>query len=78
MRAVTAAVIRASDKSETATQDAAAEADRAMAWLKQAVAAGYNDAEHMKTDADLDALRDREDFQKLLADLEANKEKEKK
>jgi hypothetical protein len=47
------------------------DADRAMAWLKKAVAVGYSDAAHMKKDADLDLLRDREDFQKLLADLEA-------
>ena len=70
--------IRASDKSETAAKDAAAEADRAMAWLKQAVAAGFKDADLMKPDKDLDALRDREDFQKLLADLEADQEKQKR
>ena len=44
-----------------------------MAWLKQAVAAGCSDAQHIKQDADLDALRDREDFQKLVAELEAKK-----
>jgi hypothetical protein len=77
-RAVTATVIRASNKSETAAQEAAAEANRAMAWLKQAVAAGYRDAEHMKGDDDLFPLRDREDFQKLLADLQAGNEKGKK
>src|SRR5439155_4078489 len=47
-----------------------AEADRAMAWLQQAIAAGYMDAAHMKKDKDLDALRDREDFKKLLTELE--------
>jgi serine/threonine protein kinase/tetratricopeptide (TPR) repeat protein len=78
MRAVTAAVIRASDKSAAGVRDAAAEADRAMAWLKQAVAAGYKDAAHLKEDKDLDALRDREDFRKLLADLQAGQENEKK
>jgi len=71
MRAVTAAVLRVSDKSEAAAKDGAAAADRAMAWLKQGVAAGYNDAVHMKKDTDLDALRDREDFKKLMAELEA-------
>jgi tetratricopeptide (TPR) repeat protein len=45
-------------------------ADRAMAVLKQAVAKGYKDAGHMKKDSDLDPLRSREDFQKLLAELE--------
>jgi serine/threonine protein kinase/tetratricopeptide (TPR) repeat protein len=77
MRAVTAAVIRASDKSKTTAQEAIAEADRAMVWLKQAVAAGYRDAAHMIEDKDLDALRGREDFKKLLAGLQESKEKEK-
>src|SRR5260370_13793962 len=72
MRAVTAAVLRGTDlKSVLQTKEGAAEADRAMAWLTQAVAAGYKDAAHMKRDTDLDALRDRPDFQKLLAGLEA-------
>jgi serine/threonine protein kinase/tetratricopeptide (TPR) repeat protein len=78
MRAVTAAVLRANDPSATAARAAAAEVDRAMAWLKQAVAAGYSDVENLKTDKDLDFLRDRQDFQRLLADLEANKQKDKK
>jgi serine/threonine protein kinase/tetratricopeptide (TPR) repeat protein len=78
IRAVAAAVIRAGNKSEIAARDATAEADRAMAGLKQAVAAGYRDGEHMQKDSDLDALRDREDFKKLVADLRASKAKEKK
>ena len=32
--------------------------------------AGYKDAAHMKKDSDLDPLRAREDFKKLLAELE--------
>jgi serine/threonine protein kinase len=48
-------------------------ADEAMAILKQAVAKGYKDAEHMKTHDDLKALRPRDDFKKLLAELEAGK-----
>lgn len=43
-----------------------------MAWLKQAVAGGYKDVAHMKMDKDLDALRQREDFNDLLAGLEAS------
>jgi hypothetical protein len=78
MRAVTAAVVRASDKSESATRAAAAEADQAMAWLKQAVAAGYSNIENMKTDKDLDSLRERMDFRRLLAALEANRQKDKR
>ena len=45
-------------------------ADRALATLRQAVQNGYKDAAHMKKDTDLDPLRSRPDFQKLLADLE--------
>ena len=65
-RAVTAAVL-AAGKSPDAASQSAVEADRSMAWLKKAVAAGYKDAAHMKQDRDLDALRSRTDFQKLLA-----------
>ena len=49
-----------------------------MAWLHKAVAAGFKDAEQMKKDGDFDALRDRPDFQKLLAGLEAGKVNDKK
>jgi serine/threonine protein kinase/Flp pilus assembly protein TadD len=66
-RAITAAVLRATDQSERA---AAAEADRAMPWLKKAVAAGYTDAEQLKKDPDLSALRGRADFRKLVAERE--------
>jgi serine/threonine protein kinase/tetratricopeptide (TPR) repeat protein len=68
-RAVTAAVIRGR-KSDSAAKEASAETDQAMAYLKQAVAAGYKDAVHMKQDKDLEALRNRDDFKKLVADLE--------
>jgi serine/threonine protein kinase/tetratricopeptide (TPR) repeat protein len=71
MRAVTAAVLRGTEfKSVLQAEQADAEADRAMAWLKQAVAAGYKNVAHMKQDWDLDALRDRADFTKLLTRLE--------
>jgi serine/threonine protein kinase/tetratricopeptide (TPR) repeat protein len=66
-RAVTAAVLRAQERSEKGVKDAAAEADRAMAWLTQAVAAGYKHLANIKTDSNLDALREREDFKKLSA-----------
>jgi tetratricopeptide (TPR) repeat protein len=46
-------------------------ADAAMELLQKAVKAGFKDAAHMRTDADLASLREREDFKKLLADLEA-------
>ncbi len=45
-------------------------ADRAMELLTLARAAGYKDAAHMKKDSDLDPLRSRDDFKKLLADLD--------
>ncbi len=44
--------------------------DRAMELLHKAVRAGYKDAAHMKKDNDLDLLRDRSDFKKLLAELQ--------
>jgi tetratricopeptide (TPR) repeat protein len=77
MRAVTAAVLRAADPSPAGAKQADAEAEQAMAWLKKAVAVGYKDAAHMEKDKDLDALRDREDFKKLLAELAAGSAKQK-
>jgi eukaryotic-like serine/threonine-protein kinase len=68
-RAVTAAVGLAAQKSPPSAQEARADADRAVAWLKQAIAAGYDNLALMQGDSDLDALRDRADFQKLLAEL---------
>jgi tetratricopeptide (TPR) repeat protein len=65
--AVAASVLRACNKLD----DAAREAESAMAWLKRAIAAGYHDALLIKGDTDLASLRDRDDFQKVLADLEA-------
>jgi tetratricopeptide (TPR) repeat protein len=74
MRAVTAAVLRATDKSSEGSKRAGAEADRAMAWLKQAVAAGYKNAAHLKQDRDLDALRDRADFVKLVTSSDGTRD----
>ncbi len=50
-------------------------ADRAMELLHKAVKAGYKDAAHMAKDKDLDVLRGREDFKKLLESLAKEKEK---
>jgi tetratricopeptide (TPR) repeat protein len=66
LRAVTAAVTRAADPSGAGGKQADAEADRALAWLRQAVAAGYRNAAQMKGDSNLDALRGRADFTKLV------------
>ena len=72
-RAVTAGFLRADDAdSPDAGEQADAEADKAMIWLTKAVAAGYDTPRHlahMTRDRDLDALRDRDDFHRLLAEL---------
>jgi hypothetical protein len=75
MRAAAAAALRAADPSPEAAKQADTEADRAMIWLKHAVTAGYKDVAHLKTASELDALRDRQDFKKLVADLEAGSTK---
>jgi hypothetical protein len=46
-----------------------AAASEAIQALKAAVAAGWNDARHTSHDPDLAALRDRDDFRRLLAEL---------
>jgi hypothetical protein len=45
--------------------------DRALAALRQAIDRGYKDLAKMTKDTDLEPLRARADFQKLLAELEA-------
>jgi tetratricopeptide (TPR) repeat protein len=55
--------------SDSAKKDSAAR--RALALLRQAVARGWKDAEQMKKDDNLKALRGRADFTKLVAGLEA-------
>lgn len=49
--------------------EARADAERAMAWLTKAVAAGFRDREHIEADADLAALRGRPDFRQLVGSL---------
>jgi len=61
------------DGGEENAKQSDAEADLAMKWLKEAVARGYNNVAHIKKDADLDVLRNRDDFKKLVADLESVK-----
>jgi tetratricopeptide (TPR) repeat protein/tRNA A-37 threonylcarbamoyl transferase component Bud32 len=72
-RAVTARVLRATDMSPETLKQADAEADQAMAWLRHAVTAGYANLKNLRQDTDLDALRDRADFQRLVTELEAGK-----
>jgi hypothetical protein len=50
--------------------DAAAFADHAVASLRDAIRTGWGLTDELK-EADFDAIRGREDFQKLLAELEA-------
>ena len=72
-RAMTAAVIQ-QDSTTSADEIfklATVESERAMTLLKQAVGAGYKNVQQIKQDNFLDALRNRDDFKKLLADLEA-------
>jgi tetratricopeptide (TPR) repeat protein len=59
-------------------EKAQAYADRALATLRQAVQNGYQDIANMKSDTDLDPLRVRPEFQKLLKDLEARPKAERK
>jgi len=69
-RAVAAAVqttTPASDAARLAKDDA----DRAIVWLTRAIAAGYKDRAHLEKDKDLDAVRGRGEFQKLLVSLPA-------
>ena len=46
------------------------DAQQAMDFLRKAVAKGYGNVAHLKEDKDLDSLRSREDFRKLVAELE--------
>jgi tetratricopeptide (TPR) repeat protein len=66
-------LVQKDDQLDAAQRQAAVKfyGDQALAMLRAAVAQGYKDAEHMKQDKDLDAVREREDFKKLLAQLEA-------
>jgi hypothetical protein len=50
-------------------------ADRALDFLRQAVAEGYQETSWLKGDPDLASLRSREDFQKLVRDLERKSRK---
>ncbi|MBA4063731.1 MAG: hypothetical protein C0501_08460 [Isosphaera sp.] len=49
--------------------EAAADADRAVGWLRKAVDAGWRSRAHTEADQDLEFLRGRDDFRKLVASL---------
>ncbi len=58
------------DGAGVSAADGKAEADQAMALLRKAVGMGYRDAGAFRIESALDPLREREDFKKLLAELE--------
>ena len=51
-------------------------ADRSMALLHKATQYGFKDTTRMKQDKDLVALREREDFKKLLVEVEGKSKKQ--
>ena len=55
------------DKSDMKEQYAV----QAIELLRQAAAGGFKDVDHMKKDSDLDALRQRDDFKKFVAELQS-------
>jgi tetratricopeptide (TPR) repeat protein len=70
-----ALIVEEDDKLDGPKRQAEAEfyADASMAMLRDAVAKGYKDIEHLKKDDDLKPLRNREDYKKLLKELETGK-----
>ena len=73
MRAVTATVIQQDAGLPAADRDRRAEeeAERAIHWLREAVATGYSNLAHFKSNKDIDVLRHRSDFIQLLAEMES-------
>jgi tetratricopeptide (TPR) repeat protein len=78
LRAILADALQASDKSSKTSKQADAEANSAMAWLTKAAAAGYTNVSQLKKDSAIKVLRNRDDFKKLLAELEAKENARKK
>ena len=48
-----------------------------MEWLHKAVAAGFKNVDLLKNQKDFDVLRDRDDFRKMVAELDASELKDK-
>jgi len=63
------ATVRAADPSRTGAEQADADAARAMDWLKKAIVAGWKDRTKVETDPAFKALRGREDYKKVVAEL---------
>ena len=57
--------------SGVSAEEGRAETDRAMSWLRKAVTAGVGNPDAYRIESALDPLRGREDFKKLVAELEA-------
>jgi serine/threonine protein kinase/tetratricopeptide (TPR) repeat protein len=57
--------------SGVSAEEGRAETDRAMSWLRKAVTAGFGNPDSYRIESALDPLRGREDFKKLVAELEA-------
>jgi tetratricopeptide (TPR) repeat protein len=68
-------IVRQDDRTTAEQRDkqAAFYGDEAMKLLREAVARGHKDAARPKRDPDFDALRERQDFQNLLTDLQDKK-----
>jgi hypothetical protein len=52
-------------------------AARAVVLLRHATERGFTEVEQIKTDTDLDPLRQRDDFKNLLAELKAGQKRPK-
>ncbi|GEM_PF-973169 len=78
--ALAAQVSSSHEQLDEQAQDKLAEkyADRAMVYLRQAIQQGYANLRMLERDPALDALRQRKDFQALLAQLEAKSPAEEK
>ena len=68
-------IVEKDDQLDASKRQAAVQfyGDQAMKMLRDAVAKGFKDADHMKKDPFLAPLRQRDDFKKLLAELEGKK-----
>jgi tetratricopeptide (TPR) repeat protein/tRNA A-37 threonylcarbamoyl transferase component Bud32 len=64
------ALARAAAQHQDKPGEGDAFADLAVNMLRQAVTAGFKDGQRLARDKDLDGLRPREDFQKLVAELQ--------
>jgi tetratricopeptide (TPR) repeat protein len=70
--ALTAAV-QAKQPAAVAAERATEDADKSMTWLARAVIAGFTDGTSLGKDRDFDSVRHRDDFNRLLTELQASK-----